>query len=172
MIRPVGKVRSERREVSLGLREGELEIRQVEARGESSRELISEVVISEEYSECLDGLEEFSHAVVLYWPHLAGDEGRKITRVHPAGQEDMPLVGVFATRSPVRPNPVCVTTVEILGRRENVLTVRGLDAVDGSPVIDIKPHHPYFDAPEDARLAGWMNELMGRMADRRREGSS
>lgn len=165
LIRPVGRVRSERKEVSMGIREGKLEIRPVEGGRGSSRDLVSEVVISDIYSDCLEGLEEFSHIVILYWSHLAVDESRKVTRLHPAGQADMPLVGVFATRSPVRPNPVCVTTVELLGRKDNILTVKGLDAVDGSPVIDIKPHHPYFDAPGEIRIAGWMKRLMKRMAD-------
>jgi len=125
--------------------------------------------IYEEYADCLEGIEGFSHVVILYWSHLVGDEGRKVKMVHPAGQSDMPLVGGFSTRSPARPNPVCVTTAELLERKGNVLSVKGLDAVDGSPVIDIKSHHPHFDSPENVRLAGWMKELMKRMADARGE---
>jgi len=168
-IRPVGEVRSEHKEASLGLEEGKLKVRPLEGFRGRPGGLVSEVVIYDEYSDCLNGLEEFSHLIVLYWSHLVGDEGRKATMVHPAGQEDMPLVGVFATRSPARPNPVCVTTVELLGLDKNVLTVKGLDAVDGSPVIDIKPHQPRFDAPGEVRLAGWMEVLMKRMPDAREE---
>jgi tRNA-Thr(GGU) m(6)t(6)A37 methyltransferase TsaA len=166
-IRPVGRVKSELKEVSLGYRKGKLEFRPRGPGRQRSRELVSEVVIAEEYSECLEGLGDFSHAVIIYWSHLAGEEGRTVKSVHPAGQDDMPLVGVFATRSPARPNPLCVTTVEVLERSGIILRVKGLDAIDGSPVIDIKPHHPYFDAPGGVRLADWMVELMKRMSNTR-----
>lgn len=148
----------------MGVRDGKLEVFPSEGGWGSSRDMASELVIDDEYSDCLDGVEEFSHVLVMYWSHLAEDDGRTVTTVHPAGRKDMPVVGVFATRSPVRPNPVCVTTVEVLGRNGNVLTVKGLDAVDGSPVIDIKPHLPHYDAPGEVRLAGGMKSLIKKMA--------
>lgn len=161
-IRPVGVVRGGLTRPPLIFSGHDLQIGKTESSGGVSPEPISELVIREEYAECLDGIEDFSHVMVLYWSHLVGEQGRRIEKVHPAGQKDLPLVGVFSTRSPARPNPICVSTVEIIEREGNVLRVRGLDAVDGSPIIDLKPHHPFFDAPEEVRQAEWMEELMRR----------
>ncbi|OGP34070.1 MAG: tRNA (N6-threonylcarbamoyladenosine(37)-N6)-methyltransferase TrmO [Deltaproteobacteria bacterium GWC2_65_14] len=80
--------------------------------------------------------------IVLCWMHEA-DRGR--LKVHPRGQEGRPERGIFSTRSPHRPNPVSLHTVELLEIRGNVLRVRGMDAIDGTPVIDIKPHSPGLD---------------------------
>jgi len=76
----------------------------------------------------------------------------------------MPLVGVFSTCSPARPNPILVIAVRLLERRGMTLRVVGLDAVDGSPVIDIKPYLPPYYSVQDAKLSGWMNQLLDEMA--------
>jgi tRNA-Thr(GGU) m(6)t(6)A37 methyltransferase TsaA len=165
-IRPVGTVRGGLSQPPLAFSDGDLQIREVESRGSVSPGQVSDLVLHEEYTDCLDGIEDFSHVVVLYWPHKVGEQGRHIEKVHPAGQKDLPLVGIFSTRSPARPNPICLSTVELLEREGNVLRVKGLDAVDGSPIIDIKPHHPFFDAPEGVRLAEWMITLMRRFRGR------
>ena len=80
------------------------------------------------------------------------------------GRNDLPLVGVFATRSPARPNPICVTTVRLLERKANVLKVDDLDAVDGSPLLDIKPYTPSSEAADEVRLAGWMTQMRRELA--------
>jgi len=72
-------------------------------------------------------------------------------KVHPRGRLDLPLVGLFATRSPYRPNPLGLKLVELIKRKDNVIKVRGLDAIDGTPVIDIKPYDP-LDLAMDARV--------------------
>src|SRR5690606_1748912 len=100
------------------------------------RQSISEIVIDERLVALLDGIEEYSHLMVLYWAHKVPEEGRSLTRVHPMGRSEIPEVGIFSTCSPARPNPVLTTVVRLSRRRENVLEVAGLDAVDGSPVID------------------------------------
>jgi len=117
-------------------------------------ETISEVVIDESLTEALDGLEGFSHITVLYWMHQAAP-GYPM-KVHPRGDLALPSVGLFATRSPQRPNPIGKTTVKLLGRRGNVLTVQGLDAICGSPVIDIKPYLPRNDCVLDAGVPSWI----------------
>lgn len=120
------------------------------------REVVSEITVDSELTEALDGLDEFSHIIVLYWMHQL-PEGRKLPlKVHPMGNRELPLVGRFATRSPSRPNPVGQATVELLGRRGNVLKVKGLDAIDGTPVIDIKPYIPGYDSASDAKAPKWM----------------
>ena len=107
----------------------------------------------------IDGIEDFSHLLVLYWAHHVLPEGRSITKAHPMGRKDLPLVGVFATCSPARPNPVCATVVRLLERKGNVLKVQGLDAVDGSPIVDIKPYNPSYYVPEDVKVADWMERI-------------
>ncbi|MDY6793738.1 MAG: tRNA (N6-threonylcarbamoyladenosine(37)-N6)-methyltransferase TrmO [Actinomycetota bacterium] len=161
-IRPVGTVMGGLEKPILALRDGELHMSESRGSGRDASRDVSEIHIRDEYAECLEGIEEFSHVIVLYWSHMVGERGRGITRVHPAGQKDIAMVGVFSTRSPARPNPICVTTVELLRRKGNVLEVRGLDAVEGSPVIDLKPYLPHYDALEEVELSEWMNELMRR----------
>lgn len=89
------------------------------------------------FEEGVKGLREGSRIQVLCWMHLAR---RDIMSVHPKGDPSRPLTGVFNTRSPARPNPISVYTVELVSLTGTKLQVRGMDAVDGTPVLDIKPH--------------------------------
>ena len=118
----------------------------------------SQVVIEERFSDALEGLEEFSHVIVLFWLHRKKQEPPPL-KIRPEMTEDMPLVGVLATRAPVRPNPIGLTVVELLERQGNTLRVRGLDAYDGTPVLDIKPYLPRGDLVEKARVAPWVKRL-------------
>lgn len=122
------------------------------------RERVSEVVVDEGLTEALDGIEQWSHLIILYWLHKLPAGRRLPLKVHPMGKADLPLVGRFSTRSPSRPNPVGQATVELLAHRGNILRVKGLDAIDGTPVIDIKPYIPKYDQAPDARVAQWMRE--------------
>ena len=114
-------------------------------------------VISEELTEALDGIEDFSHLFIIFYMHKAFAE-RLNLKVHPRGRLDLPLVGVFATRSPYRPNPIGLTLVELIKRNGNKIKVRGLDAIDGTPVIDIKPYDP-LDLALEARVPEWWIKL-------------
>ncbi len=118
--------------------------------------IVSDIVVNESLTEALDRLEEFSHIIVLYWLHRVAATARSPLKVHPMGQPELPLVGLFATRSPNRPNPLGKTTVRLLGRQGNVLKVKGLDAIDGTPVVDIKPYNPGYDSVADAKVAPWI----------------
>jgi len=120
--------------------------------------VVSDIVVESSLTEALDGLEEFSHIIVLYWMHRVAATGELPTKVHPRGRQELPLVGLFATRSPQRPNPVGVATVRLLKRRDNILRVEGLDAIDGTPVIDIKPYLPGYDSAANARVAQWITK--------------
>jgi len=104
----------------------------------TDEENVMRIEVYTEYTEALDGIEKLTHINVLYWMHRLTENDREKLKVHPRGDMDRPLTGVFATRSPVRPNPIGLTRVELLKREGNVLFVKGLDALDGSPVIDIK----------------------------------
>lgn len=162
-IYPVGTVSSPIKEPSLKAGESGLERSEDRKKTRDNhrriKETVSELVIEEEWQELLDGIEEFSHALVLYWPHLIEQERRKLKKVHPMGRKDLPLTGIFATRSPARPNPILVSVVRIAGRRRNILIVEGLEAVNGSPVLDIKPHIKSYDTLEHPKLAPWMEQI-------------
>lgn len=119
---------------------------------------ISHVVIHSELAEALEGVDGFSHLFVLFWLHKIPDEQRKTLKVHPRGRKDLPLLGIFATRSMLRPNPVGLTLVELVKAEGNVLTVRGLEAFDGTPVLDIKPFDSW-DMAKDVRVPRWWTKL-------------
>ena len=118
-------------------------------------EVVSEIVINSSLTEALDGLEEYSHIIVLWWMHLI-PSGEVPLKVHPMGRKEFPRKGLFALRTPNRPNRVGKTTVRLLQRQGNILKVKGLEALDGSPVIDIKPYLPRYDSVADARVPPWI----------------
>lgn len=109
------------------------------------QELISEIVIDKDLEEGLDNLEKYQHYIILYWLHKR-DRDNLPLKINPKGRKGIPKRGLFATRTPDRPNPVGVITVKLLNREGNVLTVQGLDALDSTPVIDIKPWNVGYDA--------------------------
>ncbi|MFC2022103.1 tRNA (N6-threonylcarbamoyladenosine(37)-N6)-methyltransferase TrmO [Chloroflexota bacterium] len=118
-------------------------------------ELVSEIVIDSSLTEALDGLEEFSHIIVLYWMHRVADEEMPL-KIHPRGRKELPLVGLFAARTPNRPNRIGKAIVRLLQRQGNILRVKGLDALDGTPVIDVKPYIPGYDSVADATVPQWV----------------
>ncbi|WP_202320001.1 tRNA (N6-threonylcarbamoyladenosine(37)-N6)-methyltransferase TrmO [Archaeoglobus neptunius] len=128
VLRPIGFVRSPYKSMSDAPRQGRYSDR------------ISEIVIYGEFKDGLDGLENCRYAIVLYWMDRASREKLKV--VPPGEKKER---GVFSTRSPSRPNPVGLCVVEILEIRENILVVRWLDALNNSPVLDIKKYSPEID---------------------------
>lgn len=122
------------------------------------KNVVSKIVFREEFTEALEGVEEFSHLFVLFWLHEMSDEDRRVMKVHPRGRSDMPLLGSFATRTPHRPNPIGLTRVKLLNIEGNVVTVQGLDASDGTPVLDIKPFDSW-DTTDDVRVPDWWTKL-------------
>jgi tRNA-Thr(GGU) m(6)t(6)A37 methyltransferase TsaA len=119
---------------------------------------ISHIIINDGLVEALEGISDFSHLFVLFWMSGIAEEKRMILKVHPRGRTDMPLLGVFATRTNLRPNPIGLTLVELLKVDGNILTIRGLDAFDGTPILDIKPFDSW-DTAKDARVPEWWIEL-------------
>jgi tRNA-Thr(GGU) m(6)t(6)A37 methyltransferase TsaA len=126
----------------------------------------SQIIIHDELSETLDGIDGFSHLFVLFWLNEISDEQRKTLKVHPRGRRDMPLLGVFATRTMLRPNPIGLTLVELVKVEGDVLTVRGLDAFDGTPVLDVKPFDSW-DMAKDAKVPAWWTKLESERANSR-----
>ena len=121
-------------------------------------EVVSLLILRPDLEEALDGLEKFSHIIVVFWMHLSPVGERIALKTHPQRRQDLPLVGVLATRSPVRPNPLGVTIVKLLERKGSLLKVIGLDALDGTPVVDIKPYLP-GDSVIDIKAPDWVYKL-------------
>ena len=131
-----------------------------EARDEDWGGVVSELRLLPQYAGGLQGLDGFSHAVIVFLMHHAVFQSEAHLQRRPRDRDDMPLLGIFAQRARHRPNPIGTTTVRIESVTGSSLFVRGLDAIDGTPVLDIKPHVPVFDAPEAPTVPGWMGRLM------------
>jgi len=113
--------------------------------------------IAKKYTDALLGLEGFSHINVFYWFHKNDNpENRNILRVHPRRDPDNPLTGVFATHSSMRPNLIAFSLCKILSIRGNRIDIDDIDALDGSPVIDIKCYIPSTRSFSDLRLPDWV----------------
>jgi tRNA-Thr(GGU) m(6)t(6)A37 methyltransferase TsaA len=104
----------------------------------------SVIVLDEKYTGALDGLDRFKFILVIY--HIHRSTGYR-ERVHPMGDQSIPERGVLATRSPCRPNPIGITVAEILSIEGNRIRLTGLDALYGTPILDIKPYEEHFDSP-------------------------
>ncbi|MDX1798552.1 MAG: tRNA (N6-threonylcarbamoyladenosine(37)-N6)-methyltransferase TrmO [Candidatus Lokiarchaeia archaeon] len=165
IIRPIGIVKSKADKEVLKYSNKDIKLDFDVALNQGTDLKKSEIIINKEYLACLDGIEDFSHLVILFWTHKVPNNARQIKKVHPAGLKQMPIKGIFATRSPVRPNPICKTTVKLIERKGTTLVVEGLDAIDNTPVIDIKPHLPFYDSPLNVKLADWMYQLMQRLKE-------
>ncbi|MGV9171531.1 MAG: tRNA (N6-threonylcarbamoyladenosine(37)-N6)-methyltransferase TrmO [Promethearchaeia archaeon] len=159
-IKPIGIVKNKKNSEILKYSKKDIKLDHKIIREQGNELKPSKIIINDEYVECLDGIEDFSHLVILYWTHKTPEKARKIKKVHPAGMEKMPIKGILATRSPVRPNPIALISVKLIERKDNVLIVEGLDAINNSPIIDIKPHLPSYDSPLNVKLADWMYSIM------------
>jgi tRNA-Thr(GGU) m(6)t(6)A37 methyltransferase TsaA len=113
------------------------------------------------FAEGLVDLEGFSHIILLYHFHLV-----QSVRLTVMPFMDDKQHGLFATRAPTRPNPIGLSIVELIRREDNVLYVANLDVVDGTPLLDIKPYVPQFDAANPTRL-GWLEESHGDVKEQR-----
>lgn len=123
-------------------------------------EVISEIVVNEELQDGLKGLEDFSHIIIVY--HL--NEAKFIKEKHlvrrPQGRDDMPNVGIFSQRAKDRPNTIGVTSVKLLSINQNIIKIQGLDAIDKTPILDIKPYYPNYDLKQNATVPDWVDILM------------
>lgn len=120
---------------------------------------ISRIVLEKEYYMGLSGLEDFSHAVIIYYLDKAEYKREKHLRRRPQNRDDMPLVGIFSQRGKDRPNKIGMTAVQIVEVCEKTLVVKGLDAINGTTVLDIKPYYPVYDK-KDVDVPDWVNRLM------------
>lgn len=144
-IEPIGIVRNSRRKIE----------------DDFWGDIISEIIISEKISgDSIKGIEEFSHLEIIFYFHLADIAKINISVTHPRDNKKFPKVGIFAQRKKARPNLLGSTIVKLISAGKNILTVDGLDAVDGTPVIDIKPVMQEFLPEGKIIQPGWTKELM------------
>ena len=125
---------------------------------ERDRSLIAKVVLNEDLAPALDGIEEWSHIYVIFWM------GKVVHTAEPQLHHPGDNLGIFAGRSPIHPNPLGLTLVELVKREGNALWVRGLDAYDGTPVLDIKPYPDWGQGHlltvTDFKIPGWLAKII------------
>ena len=120
----------------------------------------SQIIINENLTSGLIGLSDFSHIIVVYHLSQAKFLYEKHLSRKPQGRDDMPIIGIFSQRAKDRPNPIGITSVKLISVDENIIEVQGLDAINGTPVLDIKPYYPKYDLKENATVPEWVNVLM------------
>jgi tRNA-Thr(GGU) m(6)t(6)A37 methyltransferase TsaA len=138
---------------------GQMDVRE---RGD---ELVYDIEVFPEFQEALDGIDGFTHLIVLFHFNQLRPEQQGVLKVQPRRMlkfgftlDQIPRVGVFSLDSPSRPNPIGVSMVKVLGRRDARIRVQGLEAFDGSPVLDIKPYTPDRAIP-DVGVPEWFRRL-------------
>lgn len=117
------------------------------------------IEIFQEYKEGLSGLEAYSHIIVSYWFHEnETTSNRSILKVHPRKDPQKPLTGVFATHAPVRPNLIAISLCKLTKIEDRILTIDDIDALDNSPLIDIKGYIPWENENSEFFTPAWLNE--------------
>ena len=122
--------------------------------------IYSQLEITKELEKGLIGLKDFSHLTILYHLDKAEFSMDKHLCRKPQNREELPSVGIFAQRAKNRPNPIGITTVEFIDVKDNIIFVKGLDAINGTPILDIKPYYPQYDKVENAKIPDWVNVIM------------
>lgn len=123
-------------------------------------QVVSEIHLRPEYADGLIGLQEFSHILVVYYMDRSTFDAAGHLVRRPQGRSDMPDIGIFAQRAKHRPNPIGITCAKLVDIEGAAIRVQGLDAIDHTPVLDVKPHFPVFDSPANPQVPAWVNKLM------------
>jgi tRNA-Thr(GGU) m(6)t(6)A37 methyltransferase TsaA len=121
---------------------------------------VVQLQISDKYGDALKGLDGYSHVFVLYWfDRNDTPKKRSILQVYPRGNRKNPLTGVFACRAPVRPNLIALSLCKILSVEDGTVRIEKIDALDGSPILDLKPYIPSIDSVRSGvRLPAWLEK--------------
>jgi len=134
--------------------------------------VVGRIEIFKEYEGGLEGIEEFSHIIVLAYLHKVTEEQKKVLKVKHKrllklgfSLDELPEVGVFCSDSPHRPVPIALTIVKLVRREENILHVEGLDLYDGTPILDIKPYTPERII-KDITLPEWYVKLKKKVEEK------
>jgi len=126
-----------------------------------AQEVIASINIKREYAKGLKDLEGFSHIYLIYYFHEA-----KRSELEVIPFMDTQSRGVFSTRSPLRPSHIGMSLTQLVSVNDNIVTIRGIDVLDGTPLLDIKPYIPQFESLDDVRT-GWMNKKASQVSDAR-----
>jgi tRNA-Thr(GGU) m(6)t(6)A37 methyltransferase TsaA len=142
-VSPIGHIETPFTDVSEG----------VPIQGRSRPDIPGRIVLKDEYIPALEGLEEFSHIICIYLFHRCRE-----VKLRARPYADPTERGILSIRSPHRPNHIGITLVELAGIERSILHIKGVDMLDGTPLLDIKPYNPDMDYVPDARI-GWMGRL-------------
>ena len=133
----------------------------VRIKGDDPKEAVYLIEILKPYRKALKELDKFSHVIVFWWLNQHdNEEARGILDTIPPYGKDTPLTGIFATRSDYRPNPIAITTVNILevDQKKGIIKIPYIDAFDGTPVVDLKAYFPICDRVRDTHIAPWLKD--------------
>ncbi len=122
--------------------------------------VITEITLADDIpTEAFERIEDFSHLEVIYYFDKVADD-KIVFSGHPRGNPDYPLMGIFCQRKKDRPNKIGLCTVELLAHNGRTIIVKGLDAIDGTPVLDIKPFFKEFQPHTETQQPAWVADLM------------
>ncbi len=152
-VKPIGVIHSPFREP-----------KDIPIQSSAARDIEGTVEVYEEYIEGLKDLDGFSHIILIYYFHLSK---RYSLKVKPFMDDN--LRGVFSTRAPSRPNNIGLSIVRLIKIEGNILYIKDVDVVDGTPLLDIKPYVPEFDVREDVRI-GWLRENIYKLSESKDDG--
>lgn len=125
------------------------------------KEIISEIELAPDIiTESLEGIEDFSHLEIIFFMNQVKDKKAIAQYRHPRNNKTLPKLGTYAQRNKNRPNKLGLTTVELIKREGRKITVRKLDAINGTPILDIKPVMKDFQAQGEIKQADWVQEVM------------
>ncbi len=156
----IGYVESQIKEIAIPFKDNDLKFNPRVWLRQRLKSSVSKIIVNKEFEDCLDGIDEFSHIVVVFLTDTPEHKRRTVKKVHPGGRMEVPLKGIFSCRSPVRPNPLGVSTIQLIKRQRNILVVNGLDAIDKTVILDIKPYIGDFNnIAATATVAPWVSEL-------------
>lgn len=132
--------------------------------------VVSRLVLASEHKERLNGIEGYSHVVVLFWMDRVSPRERRRVNIVPYGIVGAGPKGVLATRMPPRPNPIGVTTARLRKRQGNILIVSNLDALNGTPILDVKPYTGHSrEQMKQFSVPKWDRELRKKLLRKKRE---
>ena len=115
----------------------------------------SDLIFREDLLDALEGIDSYSHIIVVFSCHRVPDDVK--THTFLTSDANLPEQGILASRSQLRPNSIGVAVVQLLRRRKNIVRVLGLDAIDGTPIVDIKPYVPAYDSVPEATVPEWVS---------------
>lgn len=123
--------------------------------------IVSTIELTSEFSEeSVQGIEDFSHLEVIFYFNQVKDDNIQFDARHPRNNKEYPKVGIFAQRGKNRPNKLGLTTVEVLKREGKIIYITGLDAINGTPVLDLKPVMKEFAPKGEIKQPYWVSDLM------------